>query len=212
LDITQLRYEYISKGLDEKDLSKDPLMQFEKWFQEALEAKLIEPNAMSLATISKELTPSIRTVLLKIFDKKGFVFFSNYKSQKAKDIDIHPQVCLHFAWLGLERQVKIEGVCNKISKTDSLRYFLMRPKGSQIGSWVSHQSEVITSRSILEMKFDEMKTKYANAEVPFPSFWGGYIVKPQKIEFWQGQKDRLHDRFLYTLQPKGNWKIERLSP
>ena len=212
MDLTSLRAKYTTKGLDIKDLNQDPFMQFETWFNEAINAKLTEPNAFSLATVGSDMMPSIRTVLLKIFDEKGFVFFTNYKSTKAKQIEENPKAAALFAWLDLERQVKIEGSIEKISSTESLKYFLSRPKGSQIGAWVSHQSEVITSRSLLEQKFDEIKKKFLKGEVPFPSFWGGYAIKPIRIEFWQGGEDRLHDRFLYELQKDNTWTISRLAP
>ena len=212
MDLTSLRAKYTTKGLDIKDLNQDPFMQFETWFNEAINAKLTEPNAFSLATVGSDMMPSIRTVLLKIFDEKGFVFFTNYKSTKAKQIEENPKAAALFAWLDLERQVKIEGSIEKISSTESLKYFLSRPKGSQIGAWVSHQSEVITSRSLLEQKFDEIKKKFLKGEVPFPSFWGGYAIKPIRIEFWQGGQDRLHDRFLYELQDDNSWSISRLAP
>ena len=212
MDLTSLRAKYTTRGLDIKDLNQDPFMQFEKWFNEAINAKLTEPNAFSLATVGNDMMPSIRTVLLKIFDEKGFVFFTNYKSTKAKQIEENPKAAALFAWLDLERQVKIEGTIEKISSTESLKYFLSRPKGSQIGAWVSHQSEVITSRSLLEQKFDEIKKKFLKGEVPFPSFWGGYAIKPIRIEFWQGGQDRLHDRFLYELQEDNTWTISRLAP
>ena len=212
MDLTSLRAKYTTKGLDIKDLNQDPFMQFETWFNEAINAKLTEPNAFSLATVGSDMMPSIRTVLLKIFDEKGFVFFTNYKSTKAKQIEENPKAAALFAWLDLERQVKIEGSIEKISSTESLKYFLSRPKGSQIGAWVSHQSEVITSRSLLEQKFDEIKKKFLKGEVPFPSFWGGYAIKPIRIEFWQGGQDRLHDRFVYELQKDNTWTISRLAP
>ena len=212
MDLTNLRGKYTTRGLDIKDLNKNPFMQFETWFNEAINAKLTEPNAFSLATVGADMMPSIRTVLLKIFDEKGFVFFTNYKSTKAKQIEENPKAAALFAWLDLERQVKIEGSIEKISSTESLKYFLSRPKGSQIGAWVSHQSEVITSRSLLEQKFDEIKRKFVKGEIPFPSFWGGYIIKPIRVEFWQGGQDRLHDRFLYELQEDNTWTISRLAP
>ena len=212
MDLTSLRAKYTTRGLDIKDLNQNPFMQFETWFNEAINAKLTEPNAFSLATVGLDMMPSIRTVLLKIFDEKGFVFFTNYKSTKAKQVEENPKAAALFAWLDLERQVKIEGSIEKISSTESLKYFLSRPKGSQIGAWVSHQSEVITSRSLLEQKFDEIKKKFLKGEVPFPSFWGGYAIKPIRIEFWQGGQDRLHDRFLYELQEDNTWSISRLAP
>jgi pyridoxamine 5'-phosphate oxidase len=212
LDLTNLRAKYTTRGLDIKDLNQNPFIQFETWFNEAINAKLTEPNAFSLATVGLDMMPSIRTVLLKIFDEKGFVFFTNYKSTKAKQIEENPKAAALFAWLDLERQVKIEGSIEKISSTESLKYFLSRPKGSQIGAWVSHQSEVISSRSLLEQKFDEIKRKFVKGEVPFPSFWGGYAIKPIRVEFWQGGQDRLHDRFLYELQEDNTWTISRLAP
>lgn len=212
MDIGHLRVKYTTKGLDVKDLDKDPLKQFEIWFNDAINEKLLEPNAFSLATVGNDMMPSIRTVLLKIFDQKGFVFFTNYKSTKAKQIEENPKAAALFAWLELERQVKIEGSIEKIPTGDSLKYFLSRPKGSQLGAWVSHQSEIISSRSLLEQKFDEIKRKFVKGEIPFPSFWGGYAIKPTKIEFWQGGQDRLHDRFLYELQTDGSWTISRLAP
>ena len=212
MDLTNLRGKYTTRGLDIKDLNQNPFMQFETWFNDAINAKLTEPNAFSLATVGADMMPSIRTVLLKIFDEKGFVFFTNYKSTKAKQIEENPKAAALFAWLDLERQVKIEGSIEKISSTESLKYFLSRPKGSQIGAWVSHQSEVITSRSLLEQKFDEIKRKFVKGEIPFPSFWGGYIIKPIRVEFWQGGQDRLHDRFLYELQEDNTWTISRLAP
>lgn len=207
-----MREEYVNQGLRRKDLDDNPIKQFEKWFEQAMSADLIEPNAMSLATVGEDMMPSIRTVLLKFFDESGFVFFSNYESVKAKQLEQNPKAAIHFAWLGLERQVKIEGVIEKISSTKSLKYFLSRPKGSQIGAWVSQQSQVISSRSVLEAKFNEIKNKFVKGEIPFPSFWGGYILKPQKIEFWQGAKHRLHDRFVYTLKEDNKWQIDRLAP
>jgi len=212
LDLTSLRAKYTTRGLDIKDLNPNPFLQFELWFKQAMEAKLIEPNAFSLATVGTDMMPSIRTVLLKIFDEKGFVFFTNYKSTKAAQIEQNPKAAALFAWLELERQVKIEGNIEKISTTESLKYFLSRPKGSQIGAWVSHQSQVISSRSLLEQKFDEIRKKFVKGEVPFPDFWGGYIIKPTKIEFWQGGQDRLHDRFVYELQNDSSWTISRLAP
>ena len=212
MDLTNLRARYTTRGLDIKDLDENPFKQFEVWFNQAIDAKLTEPNAFSLATVGNDMMPSIRTVLLKIFDEKGFVFFTNYKSTKAKQIEENPKAAALFAWLDLERQVKVEGYIEKISKIESLKYFLSRPKGSQIGSWVSHQSQVISSRSMLEQKFDEIRKKFVKGEVPFPDFWGGYIIKPIKIEFWQGGQDRLHDRFVYELQKDGDWIISRLAP
>lgn len=212
MDLTQLRGKYTTKGLEINDLDSNPFKQFELWFNDAINAKLTEPNAMSLATVGKDMMPSIRTVLLKTFDEEGFVFFTNYKSKKAEQIEENPKAATLFTWLELERQIKIEGSIEKISTSDSLKYFLSRPKGSQIGAWVSHQSEIISSRSLLEQKFDEMKRKFVKGEVPFPSFWGGYIIRPVRIEFWQGGQDRLHDRFIYEVNENNNWEISRLAP
>lgn len=211
MDLRDHRQEYAKMSLELEDLDKNPIVQFEKWFEEATASKVPEPNAMTLATVGKNLLPSIRIVLLKLFDQKGFVFFTNYGSSKAKQIEENPQAALHFAWLGVERQIKIEGRIEKISTAESLKYFLSRPKGSQIGAWVSHQSDIISSRSILQNKFNEIKNKFLEGSLPFPSFWGGYVIKPVKIEFWQGGKDRLHDRFEYTLE-NGKWIINRLAP
>ena len=212
IDLYEMRKKYISKGLEESELNENPYKQFELWFNQAISANLREPNAMSLATVNKDMMPSIRTVLLKIFDENGFVFFTNYKSKKAQDIEVNPQASALFAWLDLDRQVKIEGKIEKISSSASLKYFLSRPKGSQLGAWVSHQSDIITSRSLLEAKFNELKTKFLDGKIPFPSFWGGYIIKASKIEFWQAGENRLHDRFLYTLEDNNTWKIQRLAP
>ena len=211
-DLSSMRKEYTTKGLHKKDMLPNPFAQFELWFNQAVEAELIEPNAFTLATVGVDLKPSQRTVLLKRYDESGFVFFSNYGSKKSRQIVQNNFVAAHFAWLGLERQLRIEGTIEEISKTESLRYFLSRPRGSQIGAWVSHQSEVVTSRSILEQKFDQIRKKFAKGEIPFPDKWGGYIIKPTLFEFWQGGSDRLHDRFEYTLEENGKWDIHRLEP
>jgi len=211
-DLTTMRQEYTTKGLHREDLNHNPFGQFELWFNQAVEVKLIEPNAFTLATVGTDLKPSQRTVLLKRYDESGFVFFSNYGSKKSQQIAQNDSVAAHFAWLGLERQLRIEGNIEEISKTESLKYFLSRPRGSQIGAWISHQSEVVTSRSILEQKFDQMRKKFAKGEIPFPDKWGGYIIRPTLFEFWQGGKDRLHDRFEYTLQKNSSWDIHRLEP
>ncbi|QTN31064.1 pyridoxamine 5'-phosphate oxidase [Akkermansiaceae bacterium] len=212
MDLSDFRKEYSSQGLHRKDLTADPTELFARWFAQATELKVHEPNAMTLATISPEGTPSQRTVLLKAFDSKGFTFFTNYSSRKAAHIAANPSVCLLFPWITLERQVIVQGRAEKITTTESLRYFATRPRDSQIGAWVSNQSEVITSRKILLQKLEEIKTRFRDGEIPLPSFWGGYRVIPQTIEFWQGGPARVHDRFLYTLQPDGGWDINRLSP
>ena len=212
MDIANIRGKYTTKNFDIKDLDKNPFKQFEIWFKDAMNENLLEPNAFTLATVGADMMPSVRTVLLKYFSEKGFVFFTNYDSKKAKQMENNPKVAALFTWLTLERQIKIEATVEKISKADSLKYFLSRPKGSQLGAWVSRQSEVISSRALLEQKFEEMKNKFLNKEIPFPSFWGGYIIKPIRIEFWQGGEDRLHDRFLYEIQENGDWTISRLAP
>lgn len=211
-DLATMRQEYTTKGLHKKDMLQNPFGQFELWFNQAVEVKLIEPNAFTLATVGNNLKPSQRTVLLKRYNESGFVFFSNYGSKKSQQIKENNFASAHFAWLGLERQLKIEGTIEEISKTESLKYFLSRPRGSQIGAWVSHQSEVVSSRSILEQKFDQIRKKFAKGEIPFPDKWGGYIIKPTLFEFWQGGKDRLHDRFEYSLQDDKSWSINRLEP
>ena len=213
MDIGYLREEYTFKGLRREDLDDDPFQQFELWFKQACNANLPEPNAMCLATASATSKPSQRIVLLKYFDRQGFVFFTNYESQKAKEIEENAQVSLLFFWIGLERQLEISGKAIKISTGESLKYFATRPRGSQVGAWCSQQSMAISSRKILEMKFDEIKRKFQNREIPLPSSWGGYRVIPDGFEFWQGRPNRLHDRFLYSRSDsQADWKIERLAP
>ena len=212
MNIIQLRREYADKPLHKEDLHVNPFKQFERWFNDAIATQIVEANAMSLATVDEKARPSIRTVLLKLFDENGFVFFSNYESKKAKDIAQNPHVALHFVWLDLQRQLRIEGEVEKVSMAESLTYFLSRPRGSQLGAWASNQSEVVSSRSLLEAKFFELKQKFAKGDVPLPSFWGGYRVKPRRFEFWQGGRDRLHDRFAYEKNAKGEWEINRLAP
>lgn len=212
MNIIELRREYSEHPLHKEALNTNPFKQFEQWFNDAINAQIIESNAMSLATVDSLGRPSIRTVLLKLFDEEGFVFFSNYKSQKAKDIAQNRNVALHFAWLDLQRQLRIEGEVEKVSTKESLTYFLSRPRGSQIGAWASNQSEVVNSRNLLESKFFELKQKFANGEVPLPDFWGGYRVRPRRFEFWQGGRDRLHDRFAYEKNTHNTWEISRLAP
>ncbi len=208
----EARSEYTRGALDRASLKASPFDQFALWFQQAMDAGIIEANAMSLATTGADQRPLVRTVLLKIYDERGFVFFTNLESRKARQIAENPQVSLLFPWLPLERQVIISGAAEKVSTKETLAYFITRPRGSQLGAWVSAQSSVITTRSLLEQKWEEMKRKFGEGDVPLPSFWGGYRVMPREIEFWQGRPSRLHDRFLYTLQPGGSWKIDRLAP
>lgn len=212
MDLSDFRKEYSAKGLHREDLLTDPIEQFASWFQQATELGIHEPNAMTLATVSSDGTPSQRTVLLKAFDRKGFTFFTNYQSRKAQHIIANPSVCILFPWITLERQVIIQGHAEKIPASESLKYFTTRPRDSQIGAWVSNQSEVITSRKILLQKLDEIRTKFANGEIPLPSFWGGFRIVPKTIEFWQGGSARIHDRFLYSKQNDETWKIDRLAP
>ncbi|MGK7935423.1 MAG: pyridoxamine 5'-phosphate oxidase [Xenococcaceae cyanobacterium] len=213
MDIGNLRTEYTLEGLRREQIDPDPFNQFELWFQQACAANLPEPNAMCLATTSANGEPSQRIVLLKYFDRQGFVFFTNYESRKARQIEANPQVSLLFFWIPLERQVQISGHAAKISTAESLKYFATRPRGSQIGAWCSQQSKVISSRQILEMKFDEIRRKFHNQEIPLPSAWGGYRIVPHSFEFWQGRVNRLHDRFLYSrLDDQSAWDIQRLAP
>ena len=211
MDVTDLRRSATGPTLEREDLDEDPFKQFEDWFHMACDTDILDPNAMSLSTVDEQHRPSCRTVLLKYFDDRGFVFFTNLSSDKATQIACNSSVSLLFFWPVFGRQVSIRGTATKIPTKETLRYFMTRPRGSQIGAWVSTQSSIISSRSLLEAKFDEIKRKFADKEVPLPSFWGGYRVVPEEVEFWQGRRNRLHDRFLYTRQEAG-WSIERLAP
>ena len=211
MDLADFRKEYSDRGLRREELNPDPVAQFSEWFIQACELTVHEPNAMSLATADEAGMTYQRTVLLKYYDHDGFVFFTNYGSRKAKQIAANPQVSLMFPWLTLERQVVIQGLAEKISTAESLRYFASRPRESQIGAWVSNQSEVITSRKFLMQKLAEMREKFRQGEIPLPSSWGGYRVVPAAIEFWQGGPARLHDRFIYR-KSDAAWHIERLAP
>ncbi len=211
-DLGSMRREYASRGLRREELLADGIAQFELWFNQACEAQVLEPNAMSLATASAAGRPTVRTVLLKGFDRRGFVFFTNLESTKAQQIAENPQVALLFPWLLLERQVVILGRAEKLSTIEVLKYFVTRPLGSHWAAWASPQSKIITSRGLLEMKLEEVKRKFSQGKVPLPSFWGGYRVVPESIEFWQGRVNRLHDRFLYQRQADGTWQIDRLAP
>lgn len=212
MNVSSLRRSATGFVLDREDLNDDPVVQFEDWFRYACETVPMDPNAVSLATVDGQNRPSSRTVLLKYFDERGFVFFTNYDSKKATQIEANPNVALLFFWSDAARQVKIRGKAARIPSSETLKYFMSRPRGSQIGAWVSAQSSIISSRSLLESKFQEMKKKFSKKEIPLPSFWGGYRVVPHEIEFWQGRRNRLHDRFQYTKQDDGSWTIERLAP
>lgn len=210
--LAAMRADYSRERLRRADLRADPIAQFEAWLADAMHAQLTEPNAMSLATATADGRPLVRTVLLKGLDARGFVFFTNLESRKARHIAGNPHVSLLFPWLPLERQVIVTGEAAKISVAESLKYFLARPHDSQLAAWASRQSTVIESRKILEMEWEHLKAKFSAGKVPLPSFWGGFRVKPVTIEFWQGGPNRLHDRFQYTRQADDSWTIERLAP
>lgn len=207
-----LRRDVMAAGLHRDDLCSDPIKQFEQWYRQTTDTDLAEPSSMSLATVDTQGQPWQRIVLLKVFDAKGFVFFTNYSSRKAKQIANNSKVSLLFPWQALGRQVKVTGEAAKISTAESMKYFATRPRGSQIGAWASHQSQAIKSRAMLDAMFDEMKQRFLQGDVPLPSFWGGYRVTPVTIEFWQARDSRLHDRFIYRQDEKARWFIERLSP
>lgn len=212
MNLSDMRRHYSERSFDLGDLDPSPYAQFDHWMREAIDSQLLEPNAMALATVGSAGQPTLRTVLLKGFDENGFVFYTNYESNKAREIAANPQVALLFQWLPLERQVTVTGRAEKISAAESLGYFLSRPLESQIGAWASRQSEVITTRALLEGKFAEMKAKFSTGKVPLPGFWGGYRVTPQTFEFWQGRANRLHDRFRYEQNGAKVWAINRLMP
>lgn len=212
MDIDQIRREYLHGGLTSDNLQSNPIDQFQHWLQQAVDAKVQDPTAMSIATVSADGQPSQRIVLLKDCDERGFVFYTNQGSRKAQEIAGNNKVSLHFAWLELDRQVKICGTAEKVSTSEALKYFLSRPKESQLAAWASEQSRPISSRQLLEQQFARMKEKFHKGDVPLPEFWGGYRVKPQQIEFWQGGANRLHDRFQFTLQDDRSWEIKRLAP
>ena len=210
VDLTNLRKESRQNGLNRSELDDDPFKQFSLWFSHAIKLGIVEPSAMSLATTDQNEI-GIRTVLLKHFDEKGFVFFTNYGSKKSQQIEVKPQAALLFSWLDLDRQVKVIGSVEKVTTLESIKYFASRPKDSQLGAWASQQSATISSRSLLVSQFESMKNKFSKGEVPLPDFWGGYPVIPESIEFWQVRESRLHDRFIYQRSGK-DWSISRLSP
>jgi pyridoxamine 5'-phosphate oxidase len=235
MNVVNLRREYRSRGLDRRDLDADPIAQFENWFgqaaatksgswwrkvgialykcfQVALGAEPIDPNAMTLATADKEGRPSARSVLLKGVDQRGFIFYTNYESRKGCELAENPRGALVFYWADLERQVCISGDVTKLAREESEEYFKGRPRGSRLAAWASNQSEVVSDRAGLEAKWRQMEARYPGEDVPLPPCWGGYVLAPTRIEFWQGRPNRLHDRFRYTKQADGHWLIERLAP
>ncbi len=210
--IADLRKDYTLQDLSETEADPNPFIQFKKWFAQALAAQLPEPNAMTIATATPDGKPSARMVLLKDFDERGFVFFTNYNSHKGQELAENPQAALVFWWAELERQVRIVGRVEKASENESDQYFYSRPQSSRLGAWASNQSEVIDSREFLEQRLQEFQSQYANQDIPRPTHWGGLRIIPTEIEFWQGRSSRLHDRLLYSHLDDGSWKIERLSP
>jgi pyridoxamine 5'-phosphate oxidase len=211
VSVADLRREYALARLDEKDVSRDPIAQFARWFAEAQAAEAEEPNAMVLATAASDGTPSARVVLLKGFDERGFVFFTDYRSRKGAELEANPRAALVLRWSELERQVRITGDATRTSAEESEAYYRSRPLGSRLGAWVSHQSQAIPSRDVLEGGLREIERRFAGGDVPLPPYWGGYRVRPGVIEFWQGRENRLHDRLRYEREGD-RWKIERLAP
>lgn len=212
LKLDDFRREYLQGGLNRSDLADNPLEQFQCWMAQVIASEIPDPNAMTVATVDASGQPSQRIVLLKGLDQRGFVFYTNLRSRKAQELKQNPKVSLHFPWHCLERQVKVCGVAEPISSAESLKYFLSRPRDSQLAAWASQQSQPISSRALLLQQFTAMKNKFSKGEIPLPDFWGGFRVKPHLIEFWQGGAHRLHDRFQYTLQSDNSWTIERLEP
>ncbi len=219
MDLSDFREEYLKQSLHRADLAPTPMSQFDIWFKQAMKSGIAEPNAMSIATATPQGLPSMRTVLLKYYDDSGYVFFTNYTSRKAREIEANPEVCMMLPWVTLERQIIVYGRAEKISRMETLKYFLSRPHESQLGAWVSHQSQAISARKLMMMKLAELKNKFSAGEVPLPDFWGGYRIVPHHMEFWQGGAGRVHDRFRYSLKPDAadmhdaaSWVIERLQP
>ena len=211
MDLESLRREYLHGGLSREDLVENPIEQFRIWMQQAIDLKVGDPTAMTIATVAANGQPSQRIVLLKHFDDEGFVFYTNYSSRKADELNQNSKISLHFPWHSIDRQVKICGEVIKISKTESVKYFFSRSKDSQLAAIASEQSKVLTSRTVLINQFESLKQKFQSGDVPFPEFWGGYRVKAHEIEFWQGGANRLHDRFCFT-RTNENWEVSRLAP
>lgn len=212
MSFADLRKEYMQRGLHESEVDADPFRQFQSWFDAAREASLLEPNAMALATVAADGRPSLRMVLLKGADERGFAFYTNYESRKGRELADTPWAALTFFWPEMERQIRIEGSVEQVSAEESDAYFHSRPIGSQLSASVSHQSEVIAGRETLEQQVAELGARYQDQEIPRPENWGGFRVVPDTIEFWQGRPNRLHDRLRYRLLARGAWQIERLSP
>ncbi len=212
MSVEQLRQSYMKAGLQRESLDVSPYATFTKWYDDAITSGIPEPTAMSIATVDDNNQPWQRMVLLKLYDENGFVFFTNYASRKAHHIEQNNKVSLLFPWHALGRQVNVTGTATRISTAESLKYFVTRPRGSQVGAWASPQSNVISSRSILNAKVEEIKRKFKEGNVPLPSFWGGYRISPATIEFWQAREDRLHDRFMYRLSERKDWDLERWAP
>ncbi len=210
--IADIRKDYKLKSLSENDVAADPVEQFGRWWNEAVQSELEEVNAMTLATATADGRPAARIVLLKDYNEEGFVFFTNYDSHKGEEMKDNPYAALVFFWAALERQVRIEGTVEKVPAEESDAYFVSRPRGSRIGAWASPQSKVISSREVVEKNVTAMERQFGEGDIPRPQHWGGYRVKPVLIEFWQGRPSRLHDRILYTADDAGKWKIERLAP
>lgn len=210
--LADLRKEYSLAGLLEKELARDPFRQFDAWFQEAQAAGIAEPNAMVLSTATRDGRPSSRTVLLKGVDGRGFTFFGNYESRKGRELEGNPVAALLFPWHAIERQVIVNGPVARISREESDAYFQSRPRGSQLGAWVSSQSSIVASRKVLEDSLKAMEAKYAGQAIPTPPHWGGFRLSPETVEFWQGRRNRLHDRLRYRREKNGDWTIERLAP
>ena len=212
IDVSVLRRSYAMSGLDEKELPTHPMDLFEKWLKEAIDSGLYDPNGVVVSTVDKNSQPYSRMVLLKNYDRNSLVFYTNLGSRKAEHIKHNPKICMLFPWFYLERQVMFLGTAHRLSLAQELKYFHSRPRGSQIGAWASHQSHLVSSRGILESKFQEIKERFKDGEIPLPSFWGGFRVEFETVEFWQGRENRMHDRFIYKLED-GNWnKPQRLAP